>query len=343
MWLTRVSINHPVFATMVMVALTVLGVFSYNRLGVEPMPDVTPPVVTVRVDYPGASPEQVENDIAKPVEIAINTVAGIKMIRSVSFEGLVWTMVEFRLDVDQTRVLQEVRDKLAQIRASFPRDAKDPIVSRGDTENDQPVASFALVAEGLTQRELSNLGEQVVQKRFERVSGVGRVALGGLVTREVQVRVNPERLTAFGLSVDQVVSAVRAANVSVPVGLITNANSESIVRVDGRMTDPAAFNRIIVARKSGVPIYLSQVADVADAERERTSYSRINGKASIGVWVFKAQDANIVDVGQRVKAAAQDMTKMLPAGAELQFLWASADWVKNSLDNVKTTTSKARC
>ena len=335
--MTRVSINHPVFATRVMVALPVLGVFSYTRLGVEPMPDVTPPVVTVRVDYPGASPEQVENDIAKPVEIAINTVAGIKMIRSVSFEGLVWTMVEFRLDVDQTRVLQEVRDKLAQIRASFPRDAKDPIVSRGDTENDQPVASFALVAEGLTQRELSNLGEQVVQKRFERVSGVGRVALGGLVTREVQVRVNPERLTAFGLSVDQVVSAVRAANVSVPVGLITNANSESIVRVDGRMTDPAAFNRIIVARKSGVPIYLSQVADVADAERERTSYSRINGKASIGVWVFKAQDANIVDVGQRVKAAAQDMTKMLPAGAELQFLWASADWVKNSLDNVKTT------
>ncbi len=270
MWMTRVSINHPVFATMVMVALTVLGVFSYNRLGVEPMPDVTPPVVTVRVDYPGASPEQVENDIAKPVENAINTVAGIKMIRSVSFEGLVWTMVEFRLDVDQTRVLQEVRDKLAQIRANFPRDAKDPIVSRGDTENDQPVASFALVAEGLTQRELSNLGEQVVQKRFERVSGVGRVALGGLVTREVQVRVNPERLTAFGLSVDQVVSAVRAANVSVPVGLITNANSESIVRVDGRMTDPAAFNRIIVARKSGVPIYLSQVADVADAERERS-------------------------------------------------------------------------
>ena len=337
MWMTRVSINHPVFATMVMVALTVLGLFSYNRLGVEPMPDVTPPVVTVRVDYPGASPEQVENDIAKPVENAINTVAGVKMIRSVSFEGLVWTMVEFRLDVDQTRVLQEVRDKLAQIRANFPRDAKDPIVSRGDTENDQPVASFALVADGLTQRELSNLAEQVVQKRFERVSGVGRVALGGLVTREVQVRVNPERLTAFGLSVDQVVSAVRAANVSVPVGLITNANSESIVRVDGRMTDPAAFNRIIVARKSGVPIYLSQVADVADSERERSSYSRINGKPSIGVWVFKAQDANIVDVGQRVKAAAQDMKKLLPAAAELQFLWASADWVKNSLDNVKTT------
>ena len=126
MWMTRVSINHPVFATMVMVALTVLGLFSYAKLGVEAMPDVRPPVVSIQVRYPGASPEQVENDLAKPIENAVNTVAGVKRILSASYEGISFSWIEFRLDVDTDRVTQEVRDKIAQIRAGFPRDVKDP-------------------------------------------------------------------------------------------------------------------------------------------------------------------------------------------------------------------------
>src|SRR5262249_21160569 len=124
MWMTRVAIRHPVFATMVMVALTVLGLFSYVRLGVEPMPDVAPPEVQIAWMYPAASPEEVENDIAKPIESAVNTVAGVKRIVSRSDEGRSLTWVEFRVEVDSTRATQEVRDKLAQIRAGFPRDAK---------------------------------------------------------------------------------------------------------------------------------------------------------------------------------------------------------------------------
>src|SRR5882672_1003045 len=337
MWITRIAINHPVFATMVMVALLVLGLFSYQKLGVEALPDITPPVISISVQYPGASPEQGENDIAKPIENAVNSVAGIKMIRSYSGEGFIWTAVEFRLDVDQNRVMQEVRDKVAQVRADFPRDAKEPVITRGDTENDQPVASFALVGEHLSQRDLTSLAEQVVQKRFERVNGVGRVTLGGTVSRQVQINVRPERLTAFGLSVDQVLAAVRAANISFPVGTIATDRLETIVRVDGRMANAAAFEKIVVARKGNAPVLLSQVADVADGEREATSYSRIDGRPSIGVWVYKAQDANIVDVGHRVKQATDDLKKLLPAGSELKFLWASSDWVERSLTNVKTT------
>jgi hydrophobe/amphiphile efflux-1 (HAE1) family protein len=337
MWITRVSINHPVFATMVMVALTVLGLFSYARLGVEPMPDVAPPGVMIWVNYPGASPEQVENDLAKPIENAANTVAGVKRILSRSDEGRSLTWVEFRLDVDTTRAMQEVRDKLAQIRASFPRDAKDPIVSRAETENDQPVATFALLGNGRSLRELTLIAEQVVGKGFERISGVGRVELGGTVTRQVQARVDPARLTAYGLSVDQVVAALRNANVSVPVGTISNLNSESIVRVDGRLASPAQFGRIVVARRNGVPILLEQVAEVLDAEAERRSATRVDGQPAIGVWVHKAQDANIVEVGRALKVAAQDIRRQLPQGVELKFMWAMADFVEQSVDNVKRT------
>jgi HAE1 family hydrophobic/amphiphilic exporter-1 len=337
MWMTRVSINHPVFATMVMVALTVLGLFSYAKLGVEPMPDIAPPGVQIWINYPGASPEQVENDLAKPVENAVNTVAGVKRILSRSDEGRSLTWVEFRLDVDVTRAMQEVRDKLAQIRASFPRDAKDPIVTRAQTENDQPVASFALLGRERSQRELTLIAEQVVQKGFERINGVGRVDLGGTVTRQIQARVDPAKLTALGLTVDQVVQALRSANVSVPVGTISNATSEAIVRVDGRLSAPLDFNRIVVARRNGVPILLSQVAEVVDGQAERQSLTRIDGQPAIGVWVFKAQDANIVQVGRQLKAAAEDIRKQLPAGVELKFMWAMADFVDNSVSNVKHT------
>ncbi len=337
MWMTRVSINHPVFATMVMVALTVLGVFSYMRLGVEAMPDVKPPVVSVRVEYPGASPEQVENDIAKPVENAVNTVAGVKRILSASYEGISFSWIEFRLDIDQTRAVQEVRDKIAQIRAGFPRDVRDPVVQRGGDENDQPVAFYALLAPSLSQRQLTTLAEQVVQKGFERASGVGRVALGGTVTRQIQVRVDPAKLTAFGLTVDQVVTALRSANVSVPVGTISNETVEAIVRVDGRIAQPTDFGKIIVARKGGVPILLSQVAQVFDTERERSSLARINGAPAVSFYVFKAQDASVVEVGRNVKQAADDLRKQLPPGVELRLLRSLSDFVEQAVDNVKYT------
>ena len=337
MWMTRVSINNPVFATMIMVALTVLGAFSYQRLRVEAMPDVRPPWVSIQVVYPGASPEQVENDIAKPIENAANTVAGIKRLLSASYEGIGYTWIEFRLDVDQDRVVQEVRDKVALIRGGFPRDVKDPVVQRGGDENDQPVAFYALLANGLTPRELTTLGEQVVQKGFERVRGVGRVAIGGSVTRQIQARIDPVRLTAVGLSVDQVVNALRAANISVPVGTVSNDSNESIVRVDGRITSPQDFGKIIVARKNGASILLSQIAEVVDTEKERQSLARVNGSPAISFDIFKAQDANIVEVGVSLKAAAANLRKQLPAGVELRLLRANSDFVERAADSVKIT------
>src|SRR3989440_906079 len=337
MWMTRVAINHPVFATMVMVALTVIGIFSYQRLRVEPMPEIRLPFVAIRVEYPGASPEQFENDVAKPIENAVNQVAGVKRLLSASYEGFGWTWVEFRLNVDQDRVLQETRDKVAQIRASFPRDVKDPVVQRGGDENDEPVAFYGLVGDNVSARELTRLAEQAVQKGLERVHGVGRVSLGGTVTRQIQVRVDAARLTALGLTVDQVVAALKSANVAVPVGTVSNRSAEAIVRVDGRISSPKDFGRIIVAAKGGAPILLSQIAEVVDGERERVSMARINGGPAVSFQVFKAQAANIVEDGEALKRAAAEVSKQLPPGVELRLLRASSDFVQRSADNVKHT------
>src|SRR2546421_3164959 len=337
MWMTRVAINHPVFATMVMVARSVIGIFSYQRLRVEPMPEIRLPFVAIRVEYPGASPEQFENDVAKPIENAVNQVAGVKRLLSASYEGFGWTWVEFRLNVDQDRVLQETRDKVAQIRASFPRDVKDPVVQRGGDENDEPVAFYGLVGDKVPARELTRLAEQVVQKGLDRVHGVGRVQLGGTVTRQIQVRVDAARLIALGLTVDQVVAALKNANVAVPVGSVSNKSAEAIVRVDGRISQPKDFGRIIVARRNGVPILLSQIAEVVDGERERVSMARINGSPSISFQVYKAQDANIVEVGAALKRAAEGVRKQLPQGVELKLLRSNSDFVERSADNVKHT------
>ncbi len=337
MWITRTAIDHPVFATMVMVALTVVGLFSSLQLGAEAMPDVKLPMVTVTVAYPGASPEQAENDIAKPIENAVNTIGGVKTIRSFCTEGQDFTFIEFRLDADTARAVQDVRDKIAQVRPGFPREVLEPVISRVDTENDQPIAFYALSADLRSQRELTLLAQQVVQKGIERVPGVGKVVLAGTATRQIQVRVDPARLASVGLGVDQVVAALRAENVSIPVGKVVGARSEVIVRVDGRVRSPADFGQIVVARRGGAAIRLGQVATIADAEREPDSISRVNGRPAISVSVFKAQDANVVATGRAVQSAVETIRQQLPAGVELRLLYATSDWVERSIDNVQHT------
>jgi hydrophobe/amphiphile efflux-1 (HAE1) family protein len=337
MWITRTAINHPVFATMVMVALTVVGLFSAMQLGAEAMPDVKLPIVSVNVAYPGASPEQVENDIAKPIENAVNTIAGVRTIRSVSSEGSNWTGVEFRLDADVSRAVQDVRDKIAQVRPSFPREVLDPVISRVNTDNDQPIAYYALTADLRSQRELTLLATQVVQKGLERVQGVGRVVLAGTATRQIKVQVDPARLSAVGLGVDQVVAALRSENVSVPVGKVVDSNAEFIVRVDGRVRSPADFAQIVVARRGGAAIRLGQIATIVDGEREPDSISRVNGRPAIAVSIYKAQDANVVATGAAVKGAVASIQKQLPNGVDMRLMYATSDWIASSIDNVEHT------
>ena len=337
MWITKTSINQPVFATMVMVALLVLGIFSYNRLPVEQMPDVSNPFVFISVAYPGASPEQVENDLIKPIENVLNTVNGVKKIYATTREGTGFLQAEFRLSTDMGSATQEVRDKIAQIRPGFPREAKDPLVSRADWQDQQPVVNLAVVSEKHSPRELSTLTDQIIVKRLQNAPGVGNVNVNGSVVRQVLIYLKPAQMQAYSVGVDQVIAAIQATNQDFPSGTITSGGTEQLVRVEGKIKDPKGFEKIIVTRQGSAPVYLNQVAEVVDGEQEETSIARINGKRSISVGVFKVQDANIVETGDGIRKAIEDLKKRLPEGVEIKMINSTADDIKSSLENVKET------
>ncbi|EGF30228.1 Cation/multidrug efflux pump [Oxalobacteraceae bacterium IMCC9480] len=336
MWITKVSIRNPVFATMVMVALMVLGLASYRSLGVEKMPDVQFPFVFIQVLYPGASPEAVENDITKPIENVVNTVRGVKKIVSSSFEGRSLTFIEFDLSANMDHGIQEVRDKIATVRAAFPKDAKEPFVARQE-ENAQPVATLTLTSASGDMRALSTLSEQVVVKRLQNVAGVGQVTTGGNTSRQILINVDPSRMTAQNIGIDEVLRAIQITNQDMPAGVISRGPSEQLVRVEGKIKDPRAFGKIVVARRASGPVFLDQVADIVDGEREETSISRVNGQRAININITKVQDANIIEVGVGLKKAVAEMAKTLPAGSTLAIVNSNSDSVERQLDGVKAT------
>jgi len=337
MWITRVSIKNPVFATMVMVGIVVLGLFAYARLRVEQMPDVTLPFFDIETAYPGASPEVVETDVSKPIEEAVNTVSGVKRIYSNSREGRSQVFVEFRLGTDVTRAVQDARDKIALVRPSFPRDVKDPQVIRVEIEDNRPMISLAVLSPTIELRELTSLTDQTIVKALENIPGVAQIIVNGRVTRQILIQVKPSALASLGITVDQVMTAVQNANQDVPAGRITRGQNDSIVRVEGKIKDPAQFARIIVAQQGGGPVYLSQVADVIDGEKELDSISRINGRPSITIDIRKAQDANIVETGRGVQAALELLKSRLPQEVEVRLVYSQADQVEASIAQVKAT------
>ncbi len=346
MWITKTSIQQPVFATMVMLALLVLGVFAYVRLPVEQMPDVSNPLVFIQLNYPGASPQAIENDLIKPIENVVNTVSGIKRIYATAREGFGFVSLEFRLDADINVAAQQVRDKIADIRPSFPREAKDPQVSRtnGDA-NQQPVLNMAVYSATRSLRELSTLTDQIIVKRLQSAPGVGNVQVNGSAVRQIQIQLAPEKLRSFGVGVDEVIAAIQAGNQDLPAGSISRGATEQLVRVEGRIKDPKEFGRLIVAtrgsavylQQGGVPIHLDQVAEVVDGEAEATSIARINGQRSVSLNVFKVQGANIVGIGEGVTKAIEELKKRLPEDVKIVTIYSNADFIKNSLQSVKET------
>jgi multidrug efflux pump subunit AcrB len=337
MWMTRVSIRNPVFATMVMVALCVLGLVAYSKLGVEQSPDITFPGAQIDIQYPGASPEAVEREVAKPLEEALNTIAGVERVQSRSFEGRVQTSVEFSLNADMNRGMQEIRDRVALAQAQFPRDVKPPMVQRFQGENAQPIIVAALMSSNRTLRELSMLADLTVAKRLGRVEGVAKVDVGGMAVREVRIDLDPTRLRAYNITPAEISTALNAANTDAPVGLISNRYDDAMLRVEGKVKDPKQFVNVVVARRGDLALTLGDLGSLSERERELDSIARINGQPAVTFNIFKQQDANIVQTGEAVKVAVEELRKTLPKDMELRLVYVNSDFVKHSLDGLRHT------
>jgi HAE1 family hydrophobic/amphiphilic exporter-1 len=288
MWFTRVSINNPVLATMMMLAFVVLGLFSYQRLSVDQFPDISFPVVVVSTEYPGAAPEIVETDVTRKIEEQVNTISGINRLSSRSYEGSSVVIIEFDLTMDPARAAQDVREKVSIVKSVFKREVKEPVISRFNPA-DQPVVSLALRSPNRNARELTALADQVVKRRIENARGVGRVTVVGSVKREVQVVIRPAEMEALRVGVDQILNALRNENQQLPAGTVITKDREQAVQIRGRLESVADFDRIVVARRGNQPVYLSQVATVIDGQEELESMALVNGERAISLDIIKSQ------------------------------------------------------
>ena len=337
MWFTRLSIKNPVFASMMMVALVVAGLFSYKRLPIEQMPNVDIPVAVIATSYPGASPEIIESEISRPIEDKLSTISGIKNIRSDSFNGQSVVVAEFELTTNLDQAMKDVRDKVDEAKVKFRKEVKDPAITRV-RNTDGPVISVALTSDRLTEGQMTTRADQDLQHRFQTIKGVGSVSVVGGVKRQLRIEVQPDKLRALGIGVDQVVSALETENQEVPVGNVEYDNTERIVQVRGRLVDAQDFASIVVARRNGQPILLSQVATVLDAEEEHTSLALVNGKRSVSLDIRKVDGANTIQVTDDIKAMVTKINEELgPDGLQLQIVDDTSVGIRRSLTDVRDT------
>ena len=339
MFFTRISINNPVLATMMMAALMVLGIFSYQRLRVDQFPEISFPVVVVTTEYPGAAPESVESDITRPIEEAVNTVSGINNLSSRSYEGQSVVIVEFDLSIDPAKAAQDVREKIALVKVGFRKEVREPRISRFDP-SDRPIISLSVASDSRQARDLTTLTDQLVKKRVENVRGVGSVTLVGSVKREVQVFLKPAELESLGIGVDQVMNAIRNENQELPAGAIRSQEREQVVSIKGRLKSVDDFNRIIVARRGAVggqPVVLREVARVVDGQEEQESVALYDGRRVIALDILKAQGQNTIEVGDAVKQAISAMQRELPPDVRISVIKDASIPIKTGVDNVRRT------
>ena len=341
MFLSDISIKRPVFATMMMVALVVLGIVSYQRLAIDEYPDITYPIVIAQTSYPGASPEVMMREVSKPLEEALNTVQGIKEISSTSLEGISIVRLQFNLGVNVSVAQQDVQAKVARIRRSLPQDIQDPIVQHFDP-NDAPIMAIALTSAERPIREITDLANEVVQTRLESIEGVGGVNIVGGNKRQIRVQVDPEAMRAYGLSPAQLASALALENQEVPAGRIEHGATERLVRVTGRILDPRAFADIPVAVRRGTPIRIGDVAHVVDGAENRRTAAEISttegaGVSAVSLEVLKISGSNTVQVADAVKAAVAELQRQLPADIRMKIIRDDSRRIRESLADVELT------
>ncbi|HKG95413.1 MAG TPA: efflux RND transporter permease subunit [Gemmatimonadaceae bacterium] len=336
MFLSDVSIKRPVFATMMMLALVVLGVVSYKRLAIDEYPDITYPTIIAQTTFPGASPQVMEREVSRPIERALNTVQGVREVTSTSYEGSSLVRLQFNLEADIMAAQQDVQAKVSRIRRQLPEDVEDPVVIRFDP-NDRPIIQVAMQSSERTLRELTDMADEIVSTRLEAVSGVGGVNRVGGAQRQIKVQLDPAAMRAYNIGPPQVISALQRENMEVPAGRVRGGNLETAVRVLGRVADPKAFADIAVTVRNGVPVKIGDVGRVVDATADQRSAAFAMGVPAVSVEVLKISGANTVQVADGVKAAIAELQRQVPQDIKFTVIRDDSQRIREALADVELT------
>src|SRR6516165_332780 len=294
-WLAALCVKRPIFASVLILVLTVIGIAGYLQLGVDRFPNIDFPVVVIVTNEPGASPEDIETEITDKIEEAVNTISGIDELRSITTEGVSQVIVTFVIDKDVDVGAQEVRDRLNTVLRDLPKDIEQPVVQKLDPDA-QPILYFALQAKGHSLRETTELADKRLRRSLESIDGVGQVQLLGGRKRQIHVMLDPVRLRGAGVTVVDVQHAIGAQNLTMPGGRVDTGPGELTVRVHGRVTDPAQIGDLVVRTQAGHPLLVRDVGEVVDGEEDAESAALLDGQPTVLLTVLKQSGSNTVQV-----------------------------------------------
>src|SRR5437870_2370653 len=331
--LAEICVRRPVFATMLILSITVVGIFSFRSLGVDLFPKIDLPTITVTVINPGASPEEVETEITDKVEGAVNTISGIDELRSTSVDGVAQVFITFVLEKNADVAAQEVRNKVDLIVNDLPVTAEKPIVQKLDTDA-TPVVRVAVSAPR-SLKEVTDVADKQIKRRIESINGVGDVQIIGGRTREIEIWVDPDKLRAYNVTVAEVANAVRAQNMELPGGRVDEGTRELTVRTMGRIVEPADFNNLVVANRGTYSVKLSDVGYAEDGFEEPRTEARLNGQPAVTLVVSKQSGQNTVAVADAVKERLAEIAPTLPRGFRTQVVGDQSIFIKASIEAIQ--------
>ena len=330
--LAEICIRRPVFATMLIMALVVMGLAAYRGLGVDLYPKIEFPIVTITT-LRGAAPEEVETQVSKRIEEAVNTISGIDDLRSNSSEGISIVSIQFVLDKDPDVAAQEVRDKINSIVAQLPKDADAPVVDKLATDA-TPILNIVF-SSNRDLREITKVVDDRIKKNIESLPGVGQVRFAGDRKRQIQVWLDGEKLYSYGVNIDQVRMALAAQNVEVPGGRVDQGPRELSLRTLGRVEKPEDFNRIIVGSPNGSPIRISDIGNVVDGVEEPRSLARLDGQPAVVLEVRKQSGTNTLQVIDTVKDRVAELMKGMPADFKVTYTRDQSGFISESFRAVQ--------
>src|SRR3954452_12033390 len=332
-WLASISVRRPVFATVIILSLTVIGAFAFTRLGLDRFPKVDFPTIVVMTRLPGAAPEEVETEISDKVEEAVNTISGIDELRSTSSEGVSTVIVAFLLEKDGDIAAQEVRDRVNRVLPLLPKNIQQPTVEKFDPDS-APVMTLAVSADKPI-RDITEYADKTLRRQLESVNGVGQVLVIGGRKRQVNVTLDPLRLQGHNLTVTDVSRALQAQNAEIPGGRVEAGATQMTLRTRGRVQTVQEFGDIVIAERNGHPIMLRDVGAVEDGMADPTTRANVNGKSTVLLSIRRQSGVNTVAMVDAVKERLADIKEVTPPGYDVVIVRDLSEFIRASIDTVE--------